>query len=210
MTESYSVLVVEDDSDHQLLIQRMLRKRSDLFPIVEIAHDAIEAQRFVNQMEFDCFLVDNQLPAENGLELITNLQAQGISGPFVLMTSAGTEELVVQAYRNNVSDYLTKDVGFWKDLPSMLVEVMKANALEKAESSRVEELERVNEGLDEVNTEVQVQYDAMKKERSTTSKLLAGATEELADVINAVKDKATKRRLEKVYATLVKATKAPD
>ena len=89
----------------------------------------------------------------------------------------------------------------------MLAEVMKTNALEQAESSRVQQLERVNEGLDEVNTEIQVRYDELKKERNTTRKLLAGATQELADVIGTTTDKDVKRRLEKVHAKLVKAAK---
>ena len=159
LSESYSVLVVEDDSNHQMLIKRSLAKRGDLFPIVEMASDPTDAQRLIQQMDFDCFLVDNVLPTGSGLELITTLQTQGISGPFVLMTSAGTEELVVQAYRNKVSDYLTKDVGFWQDLPSILEQVIEAAQLERANESRVRELERTNEGLDAVNTEVQVQFN---------------------------------------------------
>ena len=205
LSESYSVLVVQDDSNHQMLIKRSLAKRGDLFPIVEMASDPTDAQRLIQQMDFDCFLVDNVLPTGSGLELITTLQTQGISGPFVLMTSAGTEELVVQAYRNKVSDYLTKDVGFWQDLPSILEQVIEAAQLERANESRVRELERTNEGLDAVNTEVQVQFDELKKRRIATRETLAEAVEELNSVIDQTKDAAQKKKLKKIQAMLVKA-----
>ena len=54
----------------------------------------------IQQMDFDCFLVDNILPT--GVSSLSPRFRHGIAGPFVLMTSAGTEELVVQAYRNKV------------------------------------------------------------------------------------------------------------
>ena len=208
MSDSYSVLVVEDDSNHQMLIKRSLAKRGDIFPIVEVASDTADALRLIQQMDFDCFLVDNILPTGNGLEFITTLQTQGVAGPFVLMTSAGTEELVVQAYRNKVSDYLTKDVGFWQDLPSILEQVIEAAQLERDNESRVRELERTNEGLDAVNTEVQVQFEELKSRRIATRELLAEAVENLNSVINETDDATQKKSLKKIQALLVKAAAA--
>ena len=121
------------------------------------------------------------------------------------MTSAGTEELVIQAYRNKVSDYLAKDVGFWKDLPSILEQVMESASLERASESRVRELERTNESLDAVNTEVQVQFDELKNRRIATRELLAGAVEDLSTVIAKTDDKELTRSLKKIQATLLEA-----
>ena len=205
MDKSYSLLVIEDDPNHQKLIQRALGKDRSPFSIIKTVPDTAEAKRFVKQMDFDCFLVDNHLPKQSGIEFITSLQKQGVQGPFVLMTSAGTEELVIQAYRNKVSDYLTKDVGFWQDLPAIMRQVMETAEIDRAHESRVHELERVNEGLDEVNTEVQVQFDELRKCRSATRELLACAVEDIAALVKKTKDKDAKRELKAIQATLVKA-----
>jgi response regulator of citrate/malate metabolism len=205
VNDNYTLLVIEDDPNHQLLIKRILAKKKSVFSVVEIAQDIREAKRLVNHMKFDCYLVDNQLPEGQGLDFITTLQAEGVEGPFVLMTSAGNEELVVQAFRKKVSDYVVKDVGFWKDLPALLLRVMETSTSNRASETRLEELQRTNAGLDEVNTEVQMRFEELRCNRNDTRELIASAVEEIGTLLRKKPAEALKEQLKKIQATLVEA-----
>ncbi len=150
--ERYTALVVEDDATHQLLIRKALESEGTQFSQVQFARDSDEANRYARQMAFDVMLFDNRIPGTRGLDLISELRNAGVVSPFVLMTSAGSEDLVVQAYRKNVSDYVIKDSGFWKELPTVLLRVIKADRAKKREQELMSGLERANAKLDEMNS----------------------------------------------------------
>jgi DNA-binding response OmpR family regulator len=159
VTESpgFTVLVVEDDPAHQLLIRRALTEEGSPFSVVQFADNSVDAEHFARQMNFDVLLVDNRIPGRRGLDLISSLKTEGADAPFVLMTSAGNEELAVHAYRSQVADYIVKDAAFWRDLPQLLARVVDEDRSKKNESRLRERLERANQRLDELNTEVQLQ-----------------------------------------------------
>ncbi|MEZ4269510.1 MAG: response regulator [Myxococcota bacterium] len=159
MSESpgFTVLVVEDDPAHQLLIRRALTEDGSPFSVVQFADNSVDAEHFARQMSFDVLLVDNRIPGRRGLDLISSLKTEGADAPFVLMTSAGNEELAVHAYRSQVADYVVKDAAFWRDLPQLLARVVEEDRSKKNEKRLRERLERANQRLDELNTEVQLQ-----------------------------------------------------
>lgn len=159
MSESsgFTVLVVEDDPAHQLLIRRALTEEGSPFSVVQFADNSVDAEHFARQMSFDVLLVDNRIPGRRGLDLISSLKTEGADAPFVLMTSAGNEELAVHAYRSQVADYIVKDAAFWRDLPQLLARVVDEDRSKKNERRLRERLERANQRLDELNTEVQLQ-----------------------------------------------------
>jgi DNA-binding NtrC family response regulator len=153
----FTVLVVEDDPAHQLLIRRALTEDGSPFSVVQFADNSVDAEHFARQMSFDVLLVDNRIPGRRGLDLISYLKTEGADAPFVLMTSAGNEELAVHAYRSQVADYIVKDAAFWRDLPQLLARVVEEDRGKKNERRLRERLERANQRLDELNTEVQLQ-----------------------------------------------------
>jgi DNA-binding NtrC family response regulator len=157
----YTVLVVEDDPNHQLLIRRVLTREGSPFSIVQVAGDAPEAERFSRQMSFDCLLVDNRIPGSRGLDLIGTLRGQGVVAPCVLMTSVGSEDLVVQAYRQQVADYVIKETGFWKELPQILLRVIRAAQARQREVELRQGLERSNEKLDALLTDLRVHNEEL-------------------------------------------------
>ena len=74
--------------------------------------------------------------------------------------------------------------------------MIEAAQLERDNESRVRELERTNEGLDAVNTEVQVQFEELKSRRIATREL-AEAVENLNSVINETDDATQKKSLKR-------------
>ncbi len=104
-----SVLVVDDASFIRDLVKKCLR---NYFPGIRI-EDAVngkKAQAILAREAFDLVLCDWEMPEMSGLELLTwcreqdNLKAM----PFVMVTSRGDKENVVQAIQAGVSGYVSK------------------------------------------------------------------------------------------------------
>jgi len=154
--DAIRVLVVEDEPEHQLLVRKALAREGSCFTVVQIARDSEEAIRFARQMAFDVMLVDNRIPGTRGLDLLTELREVGVDAPFVLMTSAGSEDLVVEAWRQKVAEYVIKDSGFWRDLPQVLRRVVTLDRQHRREQELLARLERTNERLDALRREMEL------------------------------------------------------
>ena len=104
-----SVLVVDDAPFIRDLIKKSLRNH---FPGIHIdeAINGRKAQQLLGKQTFDLILCDWEMPELSGLELLSwcreqdNLKAT----PFVMVTSRGDKENVVQAIQAGVSDFIGK------------------------------------------------------------------------------------------------------
>jgi CheY-like chemotaxis protein len=104
-----SVLVVDDASFIRDLVKKCLR---NYFPGMRI-EDAIngkKAQALLAREAFDLVLCDWEMPEMSGLELLTWCREQDAlkAMPFVMVTSRGDKENVVQAIQAGVSGYVSK------------------------------------------------------------------------------------------------------
>jgi CheY-like chemotaxis protein len=104
-----SVLVVDDASFIRDLVKKCLR---NYFPGMRI-EDAVngkKAQALLTRETFDLVLCDWEMPEMSGLELLTWCREQESmkAMPFVMVTSRGDKENVVQAIQAGVSGYVSK------------------------------------------------------------------------------------------------------
>lgn len=104
-----SVLVVDDASFIRDLVKKCLR---NYFPGIRI-EDAVngkKAQALLAREAFDLVLCDWEMPEMSGLELLTWCREQDNlkTMPFVMVTSRGDKENVVQAIQAGVSGYVSK------------------------------------------------------------------------------------------------------
>jgi len=104
-----SVLVVDDASFIRDLVKKCLR---NYFPGIR-TEDAIngkKAQAMLAREAFDLVLCDWEMPEMSGLELLTWCREQDNlkTMPFVMVTSRGDKENVVQAIQAGVSGYVSK------------------------------------------------------------------------------------------------------
>jgi len=81
------VLVVDDDTARRVVIVRSLLSGEIPLP-VEQCSDGIVAMERLRQL-FARVFIDHLLAGENGLSLLRDARAQGISMPIVLLTGAG-------------------------------------------------------------------------------------------------------------------------
>lgn len=104
-----SVLVVDDATFIRDLVKKGLR---DHFPGVQIeeAVNGRKAQQMLGRGSVDLILCDWEMPEMSGLELLTWCREQDAhkTTPFIMVTSRGDKENVVQAIQAGVSDYIGK------------------------------------------------------------------------------------------------------
>ena len=102
-------LVVDDASFVRDLVKRTVRQR---FPVIETtdAQNGRRAQSLMSRTVFDLILCDWEMPEMSGLELLQWMrqQPQYEKVPFIMITSRGDKNHVVEAVKGGVSEYLGK------------------------------------------------------------------------------------------------------
>nr|WP_298139307.1 response regulator [uncultured Pseudomonas sp.] len=104
-----SVLVVDDATFIRDLVKKGLR---DHFPGIRIeeAINGRKAQQLLGRQSIDLILCDWEMPELSGLELLSWCREQDNlkTTPFIMVTSRGDKENVVQAIQAGVSDFIGK------------------------------------------------------------------------------------------------------
>ncbi|MGO1232962.1 MAG: response regulator [Marinobacter sp.] len=102
-------LVVDDASFVRDLVKRTIRQR---FPVIETtdAQNGRRAQSLMSRTTFDLVLCDWEMPEMSGLELLQWMRQQPHyeKVPFIMITSRGDKDHVVEAVKEGVSEYLGK------------------------------------------------------------------------------------------------------
>jgi len=104
-----NVLVVDDATFIRDLVKKGLR---DHFPGVQIeeAVNGRKAQQLLGRQNIDLILCDWEMPEMSGLELLSWCREQDNlkTIPFIMVTSRGDKDNVVQAIQAGVSDFIGK------------------------------------------------------------------------------------------------------
>ncbi|PWK54267.1 response regulator [Pleionea mediterranea] len=105
----FNILIIDDASMIRDLIKKFVR---DYFPNAKIfdANNGQAGKSVLLHQEINMVLCDWEMPEMNGLELLEWLRAEDRfkSLPFVMVTSRGDKEYVMEAINAGVSDYLVK------------------------------------------------------------------------------------------------------
>ena len=102
-----SVLIVEDSVEVQLLLKSAL---NGLTPDLCFASNAREAKRNLAKRDFGLVLLDISLPDQDGLEVFTEMQADGRLKkiPVVFLTGKSDISTKVAAFAMGADDYVMK------------------------------------------------------------------------------------------------------
>jgi len=101
------ILAVDDDPQARALIEIALTDAPFQYNL-EVVTTAASGIRRIASGEHDVYLIDQQLPDGNGVDLIHRAKAEGISQPFILMTGHGSGALDEAASREGAADYVEK------------------------------------------------------------------------------------------------------
>jgi len=109
MTSSHGTILLADDEEK--ILKRLGRALRDEGHEVVEATTIREAQRHLAARSFDLLVVDNVMPGMTGLEFIREVaqtMAPGERPQIVMMTAHGTTQLVREAFKLGVEDFLEK------------------------------------------------------------------------------------------------------
>lgn len=102
------VLLVEDNVDDALLLERHLRRSGFLPHITRVEHKAGMAAALHAEDKPQIVLADYNLPTFSGPAALHLLQRSGFDIPFIMMSGAVSEETAVEAMRAGAQDYISK------------------------------------------------------------------------------------------------------
>jgi DNA-binding response OmpR family regulator len=113
---SRSILLVEDDPDHELLTIRALKK-ANIANDVHVARDGSEAIEILlgpNAIRPQVILLDLKLPKLDGLEVLRRIRESENTHmlPVVVLTSSDEERDLIRSYQLGVNSYIRKPVNF--------------------------------------------------------------------------------------------------
>ena len=113
-------LVLADD--HPIVLdglEQLFRAQKD-FTVLARCQDGTETLRAVRQHRPDVLLLDIRMPGPDGLQVLRELQGDGLPTRVVLLTAALEEDDVLQAVRLGVKGVVLKEMA-----PQMLVECVR-------------------------------------------------------------------------------------
>lgn len=148
--EHYKVLLVEDGPEDREMYKRLLGKSAGARFTTSEAGSVADAKRMTDSDDYDCYVVDYNLPDADGIEFIRYLMddADRRHGrAIVMVTGQGSEEIAVEALKMGADDYITK-----KNISDGVFVRPLLNAIERAQlTSKIlhyqNELERSNREL---------------------------------------------------------------
>jgi signal transduction histidine kinase len=146
------VLVVDDSLVYQDLIVNHILTPNGYEALV--AHDGQEGLAVALQKAPDLIITDLRMPGLDGIGIVQALREAERDIPVILMTLHGSEELVVQAFRLGVRDYVSKPF----DVDEMLAAIDRALRelrLRRERDALTRDLMRVNRELEAVLTQTE-------------------------------------------------------
>ncbi len=146
MEKKLQILIVDDDKIDRKSLQRFLQS-SNLEVETHEAGYINDAVKKIISFEYDCILLDNNLPDGTGIELLNALpSAEKNMTPLIFLTGSGDEMIAVQALKSGASDYIPKERLSSEALESSILKSIKISDLEKRSRAAEEILkERENE-----------------------------------------------------------------
>lgn len=116
----YRVLIADDEEYVRDLLVKNIRESTVGVEIVAVAGDGRKALEVAKRLRPEIVVTDISMPFLNGLELIKEMQKEGISAKNVIISGYDEFDYAKQAISLGVTDYLLKPF-----LPRELLDVLK-------------------------------------------------------------------------------------
>ena len=163
--DSIKVLLVDDDEDDFILTQSLLEKAHQKKFSLDWASSYEQGLNLLVNADYDVALVDYDLGAFTGIDLIRQAGDQGSQVPVLIVTGHGSYQVDLDAMHAGAMDYIGKG-----ELNTDLLERTIRYIIER---SRVEQqMENTNQALSAANLELAKAYLDLQQERKRLKDLL--------------------------------------
>ncbi len=99
------VLIIEDDPTlGKNISEALMAEKLN----TESVYDGLLAERILKKNDFDCIVMDINLPGKSGFDLCKDFRRYNTSTPVIMLTAFGELEDKVQGFDCGADDYLTK------------------------------------------------------------------------------------------------------
>lgn len=105
MSKKYSILVVDDEPDNLLLLERVLRREYNVFS----ANSGQEALEFLESMDVDMIISDQRMPQMTGAELLGAAYLRNPDQVRILLTAySDVKDIIAAVNAGHIYQYLAK------------------------------------------------------------------------------------------------------
>lgn len=101
-----NILIVDDERDMLLLLQRILSENTE--NQLTVTDDPQKARRLLREKSFDVLVTDLKMPNVSGMELLEYSKQHCPMTPVIMMTAHGCIDSAIEATRKGAFDYVTK------------------------------------------------------------------------------------------------------
>ena len=139
------LLLVEDEKRIGLPLKKALERH---LYAVDYFTNGKEGYEEASINNYDCILLDLNLPGMNGMQITRSLRADGNLTPILMLTARTEQEDVIEGFENGADDYLRKPFHF-QELLHRINSLIKRNSPQKNEVLCSNSIE-INTGLKKV------------------------------------------------------------
>jgi len=119
------VLLIEDEASIRAVLKDIIKDQKELKLDVDEAKDGAEGLSKLENDHYDVVFCDIKMPKMDGMEVLQQAKAKGITSTFIMISAHGTTEIAVDATKLGAYDFLQKP----PDLNRLLITLR--NALDK-------------------------------------------------------------------------------
>ncbi len=137
------ILIVDDNNDHQILVQERLVECSHNIDVV-FAGTGKECMLRLSTETYDAIIIDFNLPDMNGLDILKEMSHKGYDYPVLIVTAHGDENIAVEAMKLGAQNYVVKSEGYSEQLPALLNKIIQEYKL-REENRLIESKLKISE-----------------------------------------------------------------
>ncbi len=148
------LLIIEDEKKVAKFIEQGLREEHYE---LELAYDGEDGLEKAISGEYDGIILDLMMPKRDGISLLRELRARGITTPVLILTAKGTIQDKITGLDSGADDYLSKPFHF-EELTARIRSMLRRSSVEKSTQLKVGDLvlDSISRKARRGNTEIEL------------------------------------------------------
>lgn len=164
MKNEIKILVIDDDEEDFIIARDLFSEIDRKKYLVDWASSYKEGIKNISEKNHHVYLVDYRLGADDGLELISEVLANGCETPLILLTGQSDIEIDIQAMKVGASDYLVKG-----SISAVQLERAIRYSIEQAKN--LQHIKQLNAGLEHKVKERTLELTAALEREKTMNEM---------------------------------------